>query len=165
MAKLYSQERSKYGNLTGQIIVWPVEISPDINATSNRENLPSGYLRCDGTIYNVNDYPQLAAVCGVGESGKFVRRNIAGTALQTLTDNQFVVPDLSSKYPLPTPGADAGIYKNIRETNSLGNEISRSGIGIEATSTLGTTINVTYSGTFTVPTQVIDLKGKPSWTW
>ena len=31
MAKLYSQERSKYGNLTGQIIVWPVEINPDIS--------------------------------------------------------------------------------------------------------------------------------------
>ena len=165
MAKLYSQERSKYGNLTGQIIIWPVEINPDINSSSNRENLPSGYLRCDGTIYNVNDYPQLAAVCGVGTNGKFVRRNIGGTALQSLTDNQFVVPDLGSKYPLPTPGADAGIYKNIRETNTLGNEVNRSGIGIEATSTLGTTISVTYSGTFTVPSQAIELKGKPSWTW
>ena len=48
MAKLYSNERSKYGNLTGQIIVWPVEINPDINSSSNKENLPSGYLRCDG---------------------------------------------------------------------------------------------------------------------
>ena len=165
MAKLYSNERAKYGNLTGQIIVWPVEINPDINSTSNKENLPSGYLRCDGTIHNVVDYPALAAICGVGENGKFVRKNIAGVALQSLTDAQFVVPDLGSKYPLPTPGADAGVYKNIRETNTLGNEVSRSGIGIEATSTLGTTINVTYSGTFTVPTQVIDLKGKPSWTW
>ena len=165
MAKLYSNERSKYGNLTGQIIVWPVEINPDINSSSNKENLPSGYLRCDGEIYNVIDYPALAAICGVGEGGKFVRKNIAGNPIQSLTDNQFVVPDLGSKYPLPTPGADAGVYKNIRKNNTLGNEISRSGVGIEATSTLGTVIDVTYSGSFTVPTQVIDLKGKPSWTW
>ena len=122
-------------------------------------------MRCDGTIHNVIDYPALAAICGVGENGKFVRKNIAGNPIQSLTDNQFVVPDLGSKYPLPTPGADAGVYKNIRKNNTLGNEISRSGVGIEATSTLGTVIDVTYSGSFTVPTQVIDLKGKPSWTW
>ena len=165
MAKLYSSERSKYGNLTGQIITWPTQINPDINASTNKEILPSGYLRCDGTIYNVIDYPALAAICGVGETGKFVRRNIAGEPLQSLTDEQFVVPDLGSKYPLPTPGADAGVYKNIRETTAIGNEVSRSGIGIEATSTLGTTISVTYSGTFTVPSQVITLKGRPAWTW
>jgi len=165
MAKLYSNERAKYGNLTGQIIVWPVEINPDINSSSNKENLPSGYLRCDGAIHNVIDYPALAAICGIGQNGKFVRKNLAGNPIQSLTDNQFVVPDLGSKYPLPTPGADAGVYKNIRKTNALNNEISRSGVGIEATSTLGTVIDVTYSGSFTVPSQVIDLKGKPSWTW
>ena len=132
MAKLYSQERSKYGNLTGQIIVWPVEISPDIDATSNKKDLPSGYLRCDGAIYNAVDYPALSAVCGTGSDNKFVRKDLAGNALQTITDAQFIVPDLSSKYPLPTPGADAGVYKNIRVTNSNDDEVSRSGVGIEA---------------------------------
>ena len=39
MAKLYSQERSKYCNLTGQIIIWPVEINPDINSSSKDLNL------------------------------------------------------------------------------------------------------------------------------
>ena len=165
MAKLYSQERSKYGNLTGQIIVWPVEINPDINAPSNKKDLPSGYLRCDGTIYNAIDYPALSAVCGTGTDSKFVRKDIGGTALQTITDAQFIVPDLCSKYPLPTPGADAGVYKNIRVTNANNVEVNRSGIGIEASSTLGTTLDVTYSGTFTVPSQVIDLKGRPAWTW
>ena len=78
MAKLYSQERSKYGNLTGQIIVWPVEINPDINAPSNKKDLPSGYLRCDGTIYNAVDYPELSAVCGTWTNSKFVRKDIGG---------------------------------------------------------------------------------------
>ncbi len=165
MATVYSSERAKYGNLTGQIIIWPVQINPDINAQSNIRDLPSGYLRCDGTIYNVVDYPQLAAICGVGETGKFVRRSIDGTALQSLTDAQFVVPDLGSKYPKPTPGADSGSYKNVRKNNSLGVEVNRSGVGIEATSTLGTTIDVTYTGTFTVPSQSIPLRGRPSWTY
>ena len=71
MATIYASERAKYGNLTGQVIVWPMEINPDINSITNRQNLPSGYLRCDGTIYNVVDYPQLAAICGVGVTGKF----------------------------------------------------------------------------------------------
>jgi len=164
MAKIYAAEKSKYGDLTGQIIIWPVQVNPDIDSSYMKQNLPAGYLRCDGTVYNVIDYPQLAAICGVGESGKFVRRDIAGDPLQTLTDNQFVVPDLGSKYPKPTTGPDAGQYKSIRKVNQAGNEISRSGLGIEATATLGTQIELTYSGTFVVPSQTIPLKGKPSWT-
>jgi len=164
MAKVYASERAKYGNLTGQIIIWPVQYNPDINNSNNIDKLPSGYLRCDGTVYNVVDYPQLAAVCGVGETGKFVRRDIAGEPLQTLTDNQFVVPDLGSKYPKPTDGPDAGQYKSIRVVTQAGNETNRSGIGIEATATLGTSIQLTYSGTFIVPSQTIELKGKPAWT-
>ena len=161
MATFYSKERAKYGNVTGQIIAWPVNYEGAPDAGANKKLLPAGYLKCDGTKYYAVDYPQLAAICGVGETGRFVRKNIAGTALQSLTNDQFVVPDLSSKYPKPTPGADAGQYKSIRVTNAVGNEISRSGIGIEATSTLGTSIQVTYSGSFTVPTQTIPLRGKP----
>lgn len=165
MAKLYSSERSKYGNLTGQIIIWPVKINPDIKSTISKANLPSGYLRCDGAIYNAVDYPRLAAVCGVGTTGKFVRRDIDGNPLQSLTDEQFVVPDLGSKYPKPTTGPDAGQYKSVRVVTQAGLETNRSGVGIEATSTLGTSIKLTYSGTFSIPSQSIDLKGKPAWTW
>tara|TARA_Y100000004_G_scaffold158708_1_gene185164 strand:+ start:4071 stop:5465 length:1395 start_codon:yes stop_codon:yes gene_type:complete len=164
MAKVYAAEKSKYGDLTGQIIIWPVEVNPSIDSNYMKQNLPAGYLRCDGTVYNVVDYPQLAAICGAGTTGKFVRRNINGDALQFLTDDQFVVPDLGSKYPKPTTGPDAGQYKSIRKLNQAGNEISRSGLGIEATATLGTSIQLTYSGTFVVPSQTIPLKGKPSWS-
>lgn len=164
MAKVYASARAQYGNLTGQIIIWPIEVNPDINSNSNKKVLPSGYLRCDGTIYNVIDYPRLAEICGVGKTGKFVRRDIKNNPLQELTDEQFVVPDLGSKYPKPTTGPDAGQYKSIRTVSQAGIELSRSGIGIEATSTLGTTIELTYSGFFTVPSQEIELKGKPVWT-
>ena len=164
MAVANSKERSKYGNLTGQIIIWPVEISPDINSSSNKRDLPSGYLRCDGTAYNVADYPQLAAICGSGSTGKFIRRDLNGDNLQVISDEQFVVPDLGSKYPKPTSGADTGSYRSIRVVTQAGNETNRSGIGIEATSTLGLSINLTYSGTFVVSSQTIEMRGRPSWT-
>ena len=67
-----------------------------------------------------------------------------------------MVPDLGSKYPKPVDGPDAGQYKSIRVEDQAGNEISRSGIGIEATATLGTSIKLTYSGTFIVPSQTIE---------
>ena len=56
----YSKERSKYGSGTGSIITWPVELtSTDPNAEDNINALPAGYLKCDGTIYKADDYPQL----------------------------------------------------------------------------------------------------------
>ncbi len=164
MAKYYGTERSKYGNLTGQIIIWPHEIPNNSEGAVQKEILPAGYLRCDGSVYNVNDYPQLAAICGAGQTGKFIRRNLANEPLQVVNDQQFVVPDLGSKYPKPTTGPDAGQYKSVREMSGAGNEVNRSGIGIEASSTIGTTVEVTYTGVFNVPIQEINMRGRPSWT-
>ena len=74
MTVLYGKEKSKYGNLTGQIIIWPVEYEGPPEETTNVRNLPAGYLRCDGTIYYAEDYPQLAAILGTGEQTKFLRK-------------------------------------------------------------------------------------------
>ena len=164
MAKFYGSERSKYGNLTGQIIIWPKEISNDPNSSRQKEELPSGYLRCDGSVYNVDEYPQLAAVCGAGSTGKFIRRDRNYNTLQTVNDLQFCVPDLGSKYPKPTTGPDSGMYKSIREVSTAGNEVNRSGIGIDASSTIGTSVDVTYTGKFNIPVQTIDMRGRPGWT-
>ena len=59
MATIYSKERGKYGNITGQIIVWPVEVDNSITSTSSKRDLPGGYLRCDGTIYNAIDHKDI----------------------------------------------------------------------------------------------------------
>ena len=165
MAVLYSKERSKYGNLTGQIINWPVDYSglPDDGANVN--NLPAGYLKCDGAKYFAADYPQLAAICGVGSNCKFIRKNADGTDFDTLLDTQFMVPDMGSKFAEPTSGANSGVYNNIRLNNALGNEFSRSGIGIDVQSAIGTPVNIEYSGQINVPSQEIEVKGKPSWTY
>ena len=40
MTKVYASEKSKYGRLTGQIIIWPVQVNPDINSNDNKDKLP-----------------------------------------------------------------------------------------------------------------------------
>ncbi len=165
MAVLYAKERAKYGSLTGQIITWPVDYNGIPTDATNKRDLPAGYLKCDGSKYYADDYPYLAKVCGVGSACKFIRKNADGTNFDTLLDTQFMVPDLGSKYPEPTSGANAGVYNNIRLDNALDTEISRSGIGIEATSAIGTPVRIDYSGQISVPSQEIGVRGKPSWTY
>jgi hypothetical protein len=167
MATHYTKERSKYGTLTGSIIIWPVEI-PAPNNPQNpdvKNILPAGYLRCDGGKYNASQYPDLAAIIGTGTNCKFVRKDQNGDPLTQLTDEEFVVPDLGSKYPRPVPGADAGTYNNILTETQSGTFIRRSGIGVEATSNVGQVAQVTYTGKFIIPPQTISLKGKPAYTW
>ena len=167
MAAHYTREKSKYGTLAGSIITWPVEYtSPnDPNNPDSSSVLPAGYLRCDGQKYNASQYPNLAAICGTGANCKFVRTDENGDPIQTLGDEEFVVPDLGSKYPRPVSGGDAGVYNNIIEETKNNTFIKRSGIGIEASSNVGAVAEVTYSGRFALPSQTFSLKGKPSWTW
>ena len=165
MPAFYAKERSKYGNLSGQVIIWPMEYNGDPSTAVNRAKLPAGYLKCDGAKYFAADYPALAAILGTGSNCKYLRRNPDGTEFDILSDEQFMVPDLGSKYPEPTSGANAGSYNNIRLPNALGNLVSRSGIGIEATSAIGDSVNITYSGQITVPSQEIPLRGRPSWEY
>lgn len=171
MAAHYSKERSKYGSGTGSIIVWPVELtSNDPNNEANINLLPAGYLKCDGSIYKAEDYPQLAEILGVGGASKFIRRDINNNNIDDVDDDEFIVPDLGSKYPKPTTGASAGTYINIVTEDQSETERRRSGMGIISTPTAGTTtgnttiIPVSYSGTFNVPSQEIALKGKPAWS-
>ena len=79
MAKFYSKERSKYGNLTGQIIIWPVQYEGNPSEGNNPKNLPAGYLKCDGTKYNADDYPRLASILGTGTNTKFMKKNLDNT--------------------------------------------------------------------------------------
>ena len=168
MAKFYQKERAKYGNLTGQIIIWPVEYLGDPNEGSNATNLPAGYLKCDGAKYYAEDYPQLAAILGTGSNTAYRRLKLDQvTPLDAnISDVQFVVPDLGSKYPEPTTGANTGLYNNIRVLNSNDQEVSRSGIGIEATNQTGQTTNtVLYRGDISLPSQEIPITGRPGYVY
>lgn len=171
MVAHYSKEKSKFGSGSGTIIVWPVELnSQDPNSELNIRPLPAGYLKCDGTKYLAEDYPVLASILGTGSACKFRRLDLEGEDIDNLTDDEFIVPDLGSKFPKPTTGGAAGTYVNVLTTNIAGNEIKRAGMGIEAGASVGTTvgntttIEVSYVGNFVVPSQEISLKGKPSWS-
>lgn len=167
MVAHYTRERSKYGTLTGSIIVWPVEFTAPTNPNNpdSIAALPAGYLRCNGTKYNAKDYPNLAAICGTGANCKFTKFNENNEPLIALGDDEFVVPDLGSKYPRPVSGGDAGVYNNIIEQTQNNTYIRRSGIGVEISSNVGSVAEVTYSGKFVIPSQTFSLKSKPSWTW
>ena len=166
MAAHYGKERNKYGTLTGSVITWPVPYnSPqEPNSPEAVAALPAGYLRCDGSKYKAGDYPSLAEICGTGERCKFAKFDENGEIIGTIGEDEFVVPDLGSKYPRPSP-SDSGVFNNIIEETVNGTFIKRSGIGIEASSNVGTVADVLYTGNFIVPSQTIPLRGKPSWQW
>ena len=118
----YTKERAKYGSGVGSIITWPVELTTkDPLAESNVKYLPAGYLKCDGTIYKADDYPQLAAILGVGAASKFIRYDIDNDPIDDVDDDEFIVPGLRSKYPKPTTGAAAGTSINIVTEGQAGN--------------------------------------------
>ena len=165
MAKFYGAERSKIGSTTGTIIAWPVELSSnDPGSSENEKVLPAGYLKCDGAKYRSSVYPELAEILGVGVNTKFARKNLNNDIIGAIDADQFVVPDLGSKFIRPVPGVEVGVYNAINTENQAGIEKRRSGMGLEATSTVGSVVQVLYTGAFSIPTQQIALKGKPSWT-
>ena len=167
MAVIYNKERAKYGHLTGQVITWPITYSGVPDDAVNEKSLPAGYLKCDGSIYFAADYPQLASILGTGSNNKFIKKNIDGSDVDSLNDNQFMVPDLGSKYPEPTTGANAGVYNSIRKKDTVtGNEKSRSGVAIDAEAAIGeTNVRVSYTGSINVPSQDVEIRGKPGWTY
>ena len=137
MATHYTKERSKYGTLTGTVVAYPVELASGSNPNNFDmvEKLPAGYLRCDGSKYNARDYPLLAEICGTGLNCKFLKFDINDEVIGSISDEEFVVPDLGSKIPRPVSGGDAGVFNNILTTTQNGTTVTRSGIGIEATVT------------------------------
>ena len=167
MAVFYNKEKAKYGHITGQIIAWPVPYEGTPDTANNEASLPAGYLKCDGSKYFASDYPRLAQILGTGTNTVFMKKNLDGTDFETINDNQFMVPDLGSKYPEPTTGANAGVYNNVRKIDTTTDtEKSRSGIGIDAEAAIGTNdVAISYSGSINVPSQEVDIKGKPGWTY
>ena len=93
MGVYYTNERARYGGVSGTIIPFPIKM-PDTNVPDIgdwRDILPAGYLRCDGSILSATEYPVLAQVLGTGQNSKFRRPDL------TLSSNQFQLPDLGSK--------------------------------------------------------------------
>ena len=142
----YARERGKYGGVVGaiQIFTSDLPLQGDPLDPQWRQKIPAGFLRCDGKIYDASDYPELAAVLGVGDGCKFKKPN------QTLTQTQFQVPDVGAKYL--SPGLASGTYQSmvLAQTiteNSNGNPRVGAEVLVSAQSN---SFTIGYSGNFTV---------------
>jgi microcystin-dependent protein len=89
------------GGGTGNVITGEIKMWPTVSA-------PAGYLLCDGTIYNITDYPILGPLLGATFGGN-------GTTT-------FAVPDLIRRVPV---GAGAGIVVGRNEGIPLASASTR----------------------------------------
>ena len=152
----YARERGKYGGVVGaiQIFTSDLPLQGDPLDPNWRQKIPAGFLRCDGKIYDASDYPELAAVLGVGDGCKFKKPS------QTLTATQFQVPDVGAKYL--SPGLASGTYQSmVLAQNITENSSGNPRVGAEVlVSAQSNTFTIGYSGNFTVVGQSdIDLQG------
>lgn len=153
---MYNREKSKVGTTTGTIINWSKQLtSNDPDDPSNADKLPQGYLRCDGAIYAAEIFPALAEVLGVGSLSRFKKPN------QILLDNQFQLPDYGSKKLRASSGSNAGDYVDLFIEDDNQNTITKSGVGLEVVSNIGTSYQIQYTGSFFLPSQTIEVTGEP----
>ena len=159
--KFLQQERSKLGTAPGTIINWGVQItSNDPNASQNAAQLPAGYLRCDGAIYDQREYPELARILGTGDGSVYKKTET------TLSDTQFQVPDLGSKHIEASTGANVGEYRNIEKIAGTGASavtVKKAGVGVDINSNVGNSVTTGFTGLFTVPTLNFALNGNVGW--
>jgi len=159
MAVFYNREKSKVGTLTGTIINWSKQLtSNDPSDPVSIADLPAGYLRCDGSILSAEVYPQLAEILGTGAESRYRKPN------QTLRNNQFQLPDFGSKKLRASSGSNLGDLIDLYLLDDNDNEITKSGIGLEVQSNIGTTYEIQYQGNFFLPGQTIGITGEPGFT-
>lgn len=161
MTVYYTNEKGRYGGMTGTIIPYTVKM-PTVNDSKTgdwKEYLPAGYLRCDGSVLKAQVYPVLAQVLGTGDDSKFKKDD------QDLAFDEFQLPDLGSKYI--SGGNASGTYLNGTITNgNAGSQqgAARVGCEINVLSLVGDTETITYTGTFDVVAQSqISFIGNPSY--
>jgi microcystin-dependent protein len=153
MAKYYTREKAKFGGITGLIMPFMIKL-PDVNIPDQaewREFLPAGYLRCDGSILSASVYPELAVVLGTGNNCKFAKEQ------DILTDNQFQLPDLGSKYI--RCANSSGQYLNT----TLDQDQTTLKVGAETIiqSLVGDSVTIRYGGNFEVIGQENAFGGNP----
>ena len=159
MAVFYTREKAKLGTLTGSIINWSDQLtSSDPEDPNTLSKLPAGYLRCDGSVYQAEVYPQLAEVLGVGTSCRYKKPDT------DLLANQFQVPDLGAKSIRASNSANLGDYVDTYLQNDSGQTITKSGVGLEVSSNIGTVFEVQYQGNFFIPSQSLTITGQPGFT-
>ena len=157
MAINYAFERGKYGVFPGTIIAFCRTLNgDDPNASDFRQRIPAGFLRCDGSILNGVDYPNLKDILGVGANSKFRKPDAEleeDVALNS-SGGQFQLPDLGSKFI--QANSASGVYTGDTITSPNDVVTPKVGIGTDINLNLGNQVNIAYSGDFSVPNVPID---------
>ena len=159
MAVFLNQERTKIGTTTGTLIAFPQELEVnDPNVGNSAELLPAGYLRCDGSILSSTVYPALAEILGTGDECAFKQDG------STLSDTQFQLPDLRSKFIRASSASDQGVINDNTVVNASGQTVERSGVGVTVSSNVGSVAVVDMVGQFRVPARTVTLTGNVGFT-
>lgn len=159
MPVFYNKQKAIHGTMTGSIISFPVQlIEDDPKGPNNLDILPAGYLRCDGRVLFAVEYPELAQVLGVGPGTKFLKEG------QVITNEQFQLPDLRNKHIRATTSANIGLYNDLIVEDGNGNEVYKSGVGLDVVQNIESPFQLQYTGDFYIPPQVVDLRGEPAFT-
>ena len=116
MALTYAQIKGGQGVAPGVIIPFSREVQ---SANQQLSRVPGGYLRCNGTVFQARDYPDLARVIGVGASGgggvsgcRFPP-GISGTSLLNPT---FIKKDHGKLPPCPSQPDPLSILSSYHPT-------------------------------------------------
>ena len=143
----YSRQKAFYGGIVGTIQQNAVEgilLDKDPDQPIFKENLPAGFLACDGRVYNVKDYYCLAQTLGIGDECRFKKDHVQLRNPDTETGDlgQFQVPDLGSKVMMG--GRATGSYTGLTKEDKP--NVNRVGVEVEASSNVGTRVNCNYNG-------------------
>jgi hypothetical protein len=156
MATNYSFERGKYGVFPGTIVAFPRSLQgDDPNGSDFRNRIPAGFLRCDGSILNGVDYPNLKRILGVGANSKFrkAEATLEEDVALNVSGGQFQLPDLGSKFI--QANSSSGVYTGDTIVSPNDVVTQKVGIGVDLNLNLGTSVDISYSGEFSIPQQTI----------
>jgi hypothetical protein len=157
MARLYAAEKGKLGANSGFIFPFVVTISSaDPDDPNNAYTLPAGFLKCDGTVYDADDFPALAGITGAGTQCRF-------RGDKTLADDKFRVPDLGAKV-IRASQSDVGTVNDSTVETSSGAIVKRAGVAVTIDNNVGDTIEIGYTGNLRIPARNVDVNGNPGWT-
>ena len=166
----YTYERSKYGGCVGSILVHTtpaISSSNDPTTAQFKDNIPAGYLKCDGSVLSAKDFLALSKVVGVGDNCRFKREisTVANADPSIGYLGQIQLPDLGSKVIIG--GKGTGSYNNdfVDKEDLNAAYTNRVGPQIEVISNFGDKISANYVGGARVSASgTLNMLGTPRYT-
>ena len=128
----YARQKAHWGGVPGTIqmhTVYGMGFNNDPSTAVFRDNIPGGFLRCDGSILNVKDYLLLSKILGVGTECRFAKENavLRDPDGDTGDLGTFQIPDLGSKVIIG--GRGSGEYRDT----TMENKPNQNKVGVEVT--------------------------------